>query len=400
MYRFCVRRGRVHRRVHARIHAVLGQRRSNVQRGRGVGCGVGVYRANADLLGRRLRQLRSRHQELRWVTHERMRGHRHPGRGHHAVPLPPRNFNPSGPGINPYATNGTTTLNCGISTFDSSTLTFGNWCSQPTPVPVVQTEPGGADVVILPLLNLTIAAGATLRLTGNRPVILAAFGNATVAGTVDGSASGTTPGAGGNQACSPGTGGNGSSGGFLGGDGDGGGGGGHATTGGTGDSGTSGGGARGNTNVVPLLGGCPGGKAGNGGGLLGGGSGGNGGAGGGAFQISAAGALTFTGTALANGGDGAGGGTQALASSGGGGGGGSGGSVLLEGHTVTGSGTSTVNGGKGGNRGGASSGGASGATTGAPGNGTSRAAAAGHAGERRSTPCSDRGSAQSTDATP
>jgi len=119
-------------------------------------------------------------------------------------PYTPRNFNPAGPGINPAATNGTTTLNCGTSTFDSNTLTFGNWCSQPTPVPVVQTQPGGADVVVLPLVNFTIAAGATLRLTGTRPVILAAFGNATLAGTIDGSANGTTPGAGGNQACSPG----------------------------------------------------------------------------------------------------------------------------------------------------------------------------------------------------
>jgi hypothetical protein len=285
-------------------------------------------------------------------------------------PYTPRNFNPTGPGINPYATNGTTTLNCGVSTFDSTTLTFGNWCSQSTPVPVVQTQPGGADVVVLPLLNLTIAAGATLRLTGNRPVILAAFGNATVAGTIDASANGTTPGAGGNQVCSPGAGSNGTNA-FLAGDGDGGGGGGHATAGGTGDSGTNGGGARGNTNVVPLLGGCPGGNGGNGGGLLGGGPGGNGGGGGGAFQLSAAGSLTFTGTALASGGDGSAGGTLAFTGNGGGGGGGSGGSVLLEGHTVTGSGTSTVNGGKGGNRGGASSGGAAGATTGAPGNGTS-----------------------------
>jgi hypothetical protein len=283
-----------------------------------------------------------------------------------AFPYFPSNFDPNGSGVNPTTTSATTTLNCGVTTFDSTSLTFTNWCSsQPTPTPVVQTQTatGGPDIVVLPLLNFTVASGATLKLTGNRPVVLAVFGDATIAGTIDASASGTTPGAGGNQTCSTGTGSNG-------GTDAGGGGGGHATAGGTGDTGVGGGAIRGATTVIPLLGGCPGGKGGGGSGLFPG-SGGNGGVGGGAVQLSAAGTVTFSGSILANGSAGTNGTAGGLLSSGGGGGGGgSGGSVLVEGHVISGAGTMTVNGGAGGNGDGASSGAGTGGTTGAAGSAT------------------------------
>jgi hypothetical protein len=243
---------------------------------------------------------------------------------------------------------------------------------------VVQTQAGGADVVVLPLQNFTIASGATLKLIGNRPVVLAVFGDATIAGTIDASASGTTPGAGGNAICSPGTGSNGGNGGLLGGSGDGGGGGGHATTGGTGDSGTGAGAARGTATLVPLIGGCPGGKGGNGGALLGNGTGGQGGAGGGAFQVSASGTVNLTGSVISNGGVGANG--SSASNPGGGGGGGSGGGILLEGNAVQGAGALTVNGGNGGNRGGAASGGGAGGTTGAAGNGATNGGGGGSRG--------------------
>jgi hypothetical protein len=249
-------------------------------------------------------------------------------------------------------------LNCGVSTFDSTTLTFGNWCGQNLPAPVVRTQAGGPEIVVLAARHFTIAAGATLRLTGSRPVVLAVFGNATVAGTVDANASGATPGAGGNATCTAtrkgGEGTGSASGGASGG-----GGGGFGTAGAAGGDGGQGvpgvaGVAGGTVPLVPLVGGCPGG--------LGGGCATNlGGAGGGSIQFSVAGTLSISGTVRANGGIGVAG----CASEGGGGGGGSGGGILLEGSTVTSSASAVVqaNGGKGGD-------GASGGVGGRGGTGT------------------------------
>jgi hypothetical protein len=239
-------------------------------------------------------------------------------------------------------------LNCGVSTFDSTALTFGNWCGQVQPTPVALAQSNGPDAVVLPLAALQVANGASLVVTGSRPVIFAVYGDVTVAGTVDASASDTTPGAGGDQNCGTRQGGDGS--------GDtkrfsgasGGGGGGLGTAGGAAGEGNTDGmhiaggiaGVAGATaTLVPLIGGCAGGMA--------GGCTTAGGAGGGAVQISVAGSLTVTGTVRANGADGAlpcgpmdeGGGT----------GGGSGGAILLEASTVQTSGaTLQANGGDGG----------------------------------------------------
>jgi len=121
----------------------------------------------------------------------------------------PTNFDPAGldGGV---SAGSATVLDCGVSTFDSETLTFGNWCGQNQPAPAVRTQPSGPDVVVIPFQAFTVAKGATLKLTGTRPVILAVFGDAIVEGTVDASASGSTPGAGGNQSCGTSQGGNGS----------------------------------------------------------------------------------------------------------------------------------------------------------------------------------------------
>lgn len=197
----------------------------------------------------------------------------------------------------------------------------------------VAQKNGGPPVCILRARGLTIGAGHTLELVGDKPVILAVEGDATIAGTVSASASGTTPGAGGNLSCSMSQGGDGTgsttrlvgaSGGGGGGFGTAGGAGGVADTNGVRKAGGTGGTQRGNATLTPLLGGCAGGRA--------GGCTAAGGAGGGAVQIAATGTLTVRGTIRADGGNGA---TPCGQNDQGGGtGGGSGGGILLEGGTV------------------------------------------------------------------
>jgi hypothetical protein len=280
-----------------------------------------------------------------------------PGGGVVSFPFTPNNFDPTDyqPSV---SSSSTVSLGCGPSTFDSETLAFGNWCGQFQPTPVILQQSGGPAVIVLPVTSLALAGGSSLRLTGSRPVLFAVFGNANIAGTIDASASGTTPGAGGNLSCGTSQGGNGSGNTARNDGASGGGGGGFGTPGGSGgradtdmccagagvtQPGGVAGVTRGTSGQSPLLGGCAGGMA--------GGCGTAGGAGGGAVQISAAGTLTVTGTVRSNGAAGAlpcgeddeGGGT----------GGGSGGGILLEGATLAMSGaTLQANGGAGGPGGG------------------------------------------------
>jgi hypothetical protein len=262
----------------------------------------------------------------------------------------PSNFDPAAHRATVSA-NSSVSLNCGASTFDSTTLAFGNWCGTFQPTPVTHPQSGGPEIVVLPVANFTVASGATLRLTGARPVVFAVFGNASIAGTIDASANGVTPGAGGNQSCgtSQGADGTGETTRLRGASG--GGGGGFATAGGkSGEANTdgrseapaNGGVTRGNETLTPLFGGCAGGRA--------GGCTTVGGAGGGAIQVSAAGALNATGSLRASGAPGA---TPCGADDEGGGtGGGSGGAILLEGSALTTTGaTLQVNGGDGGSNG-------------------------------------------------
>lgn len=277
--------------------------------------------------------------------------------------FPTTNFDPTT--INPPDSG--TTFGCGRTQFDSSSLAWSNWCSGQTSPAVIETS----SLVILGFRSLTVQSGSTLGFVGNRPVAVAVFGEARIAGVVDASASGTTPGAGGNRSCggSAGTDGAGSS--STGGGG--GGGGGFGTSGadgGTGDDSGSrgqGGSARGNTTLSPLIGGCNGGSGGGCSGRT---------AGGGAVQISATSLCRVTGTVVADGANGANG----CGSEGGGQGGGSGGAILIEARTLELSGTLRANGGRGGNGSAGGSGGSGGSASGGPTPGSSHHANGGGGG--------------------
>jgi alpha-tubulin suppressor-like RCC1 family protein len=234
-------------------------------------------------------------------------------------------------------------------TFDStgagggSFTVFGAGCSG-APTPVVVT-----GMVVLPLRSMTVQAGFTLKLVGDKPVVFAVDQNALVHGHVNADAALLVPGAGGASPtfagpCSASE--NGTVGStplnpYT----TGSGGGGFGTAGGRGGrgwnptNGGTGGAAGGTATLVPLRGGCRGAN-----GFTGTGKGG---AGGGGVQISAGGVLTIgaAGKVSAAGGGGAGGTGTNWA---GGAGGGSGGGVLLEGWPIVNLGWITANGGGGG----------------------------------------------------
>ena len=239
-------------------------------------------------------------------------------------------------------------LDCGVSELDSENLGLLNWCGQPEPVIQVLDQGAGLpQLAILAMNGLTVETGSTLRIRGDKSVILAALGPVTVNGTVDASADADVDGSG-VMVC-PGdrdgttendTGGGGGGGGFgqVGAVG---------AVGEDGGNGGAGGAALGEADLEPLHGGCRGGA---GSGVTGGGSGGSGGGGGGAIQISTTTTLEVSaGGIIASGG----GGGRPGGLHDGGGGGGSGGAVLLEGATIVlASGAAlTANGGGGGEAG-------------------------------------------------
>lgn len=238
----------------------------------------------------------------------------------------PSNFDPLDLGA-ALAENAALSITCGDAVFDSTTRMYTGACAAPLQS-VVVTQPSGPDAVVIPVTSLTVTGGGALRLIGERPVIFAVFGEASINGAIHASAVQGTPGAGGNVSCTSGTGGVGQTQTANDRGGSGGGGGGFGTvgaTGGRGDRGTTtaAGMVEGDDTLAPLRGGCAGGRGGQGTGT----DGGNlGGAGGGAVQISVAGALSFGGVVAAGGG----GGSKGILLQDGGGGGGSGGAVLLE----------------------------------------------------------------------
>jgi hypothetical protein len=165
--------------------------------------------------------------------------------------------------------------------------------------------------------DVVIAAGATLQVSGDRPLVILAAGDVTIEGTLDASATGSTPGPGGGASSGgpmPGGAGGAS---FV------------EQAAGGGGGGLQGSGGRGGDAV-----GYSGGPGGTGSAIAGlrGGSGGGvqggvgAGAGGGAIQISAGGAIVVRGTISAGGGGGPGGPGAMF----GGAGGGSGGTIVLE----------------------------------------------------------------------
>jgi hypothetical protein len=297
-------------------------------------------------------------------------------------PYTPSNFNPSG--VSAQAMSPLTYLNCGESVFNSETGAFSNFCGQQEPSPVLRTQTNGPDMVILPFRNITIAAGSSLRIVGTRAVVLAVFGDVELLGTINANATSSAAGAGGNQVCTDSTGANGTSQscdcGWLcsNSPGGGGGGGGHRTTGATGgrSSAGAGGAARGDTTVIPLLGGCRGGS----GARCAPGAGGHGG---GVVQLSVAGELVLRATSVvrANGSNGGNAGSGCDDDSSGGGGG-SGGSIVLEGNSVvlTNGGILEANGGSGGNGRGNNSGGNGGTLASNPGTGTANSCNGGSGG--------------------
>lgn len=230
-------------------------------------------------------------------------------------------------------------LNCGTTTIDtsSSPARIDNWCGT-APKPIVRKLNNGPEIVVIPLRGLSIDSNNGLRLVGSRPIAFAIRGDVTIAGVIDASASGATPGPGGNWSCGSSQGGAGQSQNNA----TGGGGGGFSTNGGAGGDDTRNaapgvaGASRGNSNLVPLIGGCGGGAA--------GGCNNPPGAGGGAVQISASGKLVVTGSIRANGGQGG----DHCGNNTAGAGGGSGGAILLESAGTMNMGMLVANGGNGG----------------------------------------------------
>jgi len=231
-------------------------------------------------------------------------------------------------------------IDCGTVVFDSTTLTFDRPCGgRANPVAVRRAQGGGAtDVAIIPVTTLGVAAASVLIVRGDYPVIIAVYGDATIAGRIDATPSVGENGAGGVGGCGLGTGWE-----PVGGGRGGGGGGAFATNGGRGgDPGGAGAGAPNGVSAIdldlsPLRAGCEGGRGGE--------LGGNGGRSGGAVQIASSRAIIIpAGGAIAAGGGGGTGGERRK----GAGGGGSGGGILLDSATITIAGALVANGGGGG----------------------------------------------------
>ncbi len=248
-----------------------------------------------------------------------------------AFSLVPTHFDSEAPAllakVAPTLTLDSTTCATNVVDFGSAALDADVTVCGQTVHPLLVPQAGGSDVVVVPLLGLDVQAGVALTFAGTRPVVLAVYGDASVAGSINVSAVGSLPGPGGDVSCVAGLGATGAS--FNSRGGGGGGGSFGVPLGAKGGDGYAGGGAGSapgaveGTSSLPLLqGGCAGGNGGAGQSAAG-----VGGGGGGALQLSAAGTLTVTGTIAAAGGGGLG---SAAGNMGGGGGGGSGGAVVLE----------------------------------------------------------------------
>jgi hypothetical protein len=248
---------------------------------------------------------------------------------------------------------------CAQSPADNA-ITFGNETFDTGNDPRCRdvTQGGGGETLCLVYAtSITVSAGATLTVTGNQPLVLAASGTLQVDGTIDAGSTSNRRGPDSEFGGCPnfpaaaesdlGGGGGGAGASFLA---DGG-------NGGTGDSDMSSGGGNGNaaggTRPAPvgtpsiLRGGCDGQDGGDEGGGGGSGNGGTGGSGGGAVWLVATGSVQVPGAVRATGAGGAGGETQA-----GGGGGGSGGMIKISAPTIVVPGQLSANGGGGGGGGG------------------------------------------------
>ena len=222
----------------------------------------------------------------------------------------------------------------------ASTYTYDTTTGMLLDPNAVQTTPPStmvADGRVLSVESFSLVAGATLRVRGNTPLIIASWGTIDVSGVIDASSKLDSPGAGAQPFATPssfcathqsptaaqdGAGGGGGGGGAMQSNGGAGGGGNNgADTGGTGATGAA--------TVAPLLAaGCAGDKGGNGGS-----AGGIGGLGGGAVQLTARTSITIAASAKVT--AGGQGGRQGAGGTGGGGGGGAGGMIGLEAPSLT-----------------------------------------------------------------
>jgi hypothetical protein len=217
----------------------------------------------------------------------------------------------------------------------------------------VEVQDGGENALLVSMSALFIGDAGSLQITGDEPVIFAVYGDAIIQGPIFAGALGMSSGPGASPASvcqtAPGdsslSGGGGGAGGAFG---AGGGGGGRGGT--FGGDGGSAGGPNGDSDLIPLRGGCAGGAGGQGSGVA---QNSDGGGGGGAIEISASGQLTLGACISVPGG----GGQGAYSPSGpsatggwGGAGGGSGGAILLEANVIDllDGGCLTANGGGGG----------------------------------------------------
>ena len=273
----------------------------------------------------------------------------------------PENVGPDGGGVRdvPHLpasaeTLGTDDLQLGDITIDTTQLAIPNLPSGVT-VDQVAQDPGGPELMVIHARDVQIAAGATVRIVGSRPLVILAR-RITVDGTLDASADLDTPGGGGyGPAMGTGAGGAGTHNGI---DHDsGGGGGGFGTAAGAGGAaGTMAGCASGATATAGLAGIAVGsdvlavleGGSGGASGAMGTCTTSNGGAGGGAVQLSAYETLTITGVIAAGGGGGLGGVFCNTNDAGAGSGGGAGGAIYLDAPMVMHGGLLAANGGGGG----------------------------------------------------
>ncbi|HYX92645.1 MAG TPA: hypothetical protein VE782_13870 [Myxococcaceae bacterium] len=289
----------------------------------------------------------------------------------------PSNFDPGG--LSP---SGSAVFSGCNAVFSTTTDTFVVGCPGVQPAVSTVTLSDGRPATVLAFQNLTVDANASLTFTGQKPAIVAIFGDGMINGRVLANSTAAQPGAGSNgTTCGARAGGDSQT------NRSGGGGAGHRTDGAVGGSGFAlTGGAAGTADpspgAVPLRGGCPGGAS----GLL---TATNAGRGGGALQLSASGSLVISGVLSVS----AGGGGGGEGNNYGGYGGGSGGTLVLEGDSIdlTATARLTANGGAGGggsgtggSRGGWGSDGATDTSVGAPGgtagNATAGAGGAGAAG--------------------
>lgn len=106
------------------------------------------------------------------------------------------NFEPEGPGVVFSARVDLSGCSPTINTSLAPAAMLSGWCGD-QPMPVIQAQLGGPSVVVVPMAGLRIPAGSTLRLIGDKPVVLAVRGDAIIEGHIDAGARGATPGAGG-----------------------------------------------------------------------------------------------------------------------------------------------------------------------------------------------------------